>query len=164
MLLPLDGSASVVVEVVNGRAVDDVNVLPLDVRTVTEVVKTVTEPLLAFADVAFDEVGPDVAAAELAFVEAGPDVVVSAEFDAAPEDLSPPLVLGDPEVRDGAFDPEVKEELGTWAPKNCMLWPVLLGSEHILVRVFESVNATVADAATVQLQYAPGWRVEGSPS
>lgn len=44
-----------------------------------------------------------------------------------------------------------------------MLCPVLLGNEHMLVRVLESLNATVAFDATVQLQYEPGWRVEGLP-
>ena len=45
-----------------------------------------------------------------------------------------------------------------------MLCPVLFGSEHILLSVFESLNATVAEAALVQLQNEPAWRVEGFPS
>jgi hypothetical protein len=44
-----------------------------------------------------------------------------------------------------------------------MLCPVLVGREHMLVRVFESLNATVAEAALVQVQYAPGWSVDGFP-
>ena len=73
----------------------------------------------------------------LASVEAGPDVAV-AEPD-TPEELSPALV-------------PAEAELGKWPMKNCMLCPVLFGSEHILVSVLESLNATVADAAMVQLQ------------
>lgn len=75
------------------------------------------------------------------------------------------LLLVDADCCDGVVDAgATKEELGDWPAKNCMLCPVLLGREHILVRVFESLKATVADAALVQLQYAPGWRVEGFPS
>jgi len=143
----------------------DVNAVPLDVKTVTEPLLA-SDPPLASAEVALAEVGPDV---EVAFVEFGPEVVV-AEFDAAaeelgdpgeldaPEELSPALALVEAEFCDGAADPEAEasEELGKWPTKNCMLWPVLFGSEHMLVRVFESVNAIVAEAAMVQLQYAPG--------
>jgi hypothetical protein len=121
--------------------VDNVNVPPLDVMTVTEL------PL---------------ASGEVAEVEAGPDVEV-AELD-APGELSLALMVLRPELCEGATDPEVREELGKWPTKNCILCPVLCGSEHMLVRVFASLNATVADAALVQLQYEPGWRVEGFPS
>jgi hypothetical protein len=114
----------------------DVNVLPFDVKTVIELL--------------------------LASVEVGPDVAV-AELD-TPEELSPALVRVETELCDGAASPEARDELGEWPMKNCMLCPVLFGSEHILVRVFESLNATVADAALVQLQNEPGWRVEGFPS
>ena len=34
----------------------------------------------------------------------------------------------------------------------------------MFVRLVESLNATVADDATVQLQNEPGWRVDGFPS
>jgi hypothetical protein len=151
--------------------VDDVIVLPFDV-------KTVTEPLEASGEVAFVETvldvepGPDEAVEPDAAAEpdvapeldvaVGPDVAVG-ELDAA-EELTGALVLAGVELCDGAADPEVREELGKWPTKNCMLCPVLFGSEHILVRVVESLNATVAEAALVQLQYAPGWRVEGFPS
>lgn len=136
MLPPLPPPATAVGEVVKD-AVGDVNVLPFDVKTVIGL-------LLASVGVSFVEVGPDVAVAELD----------------TPEELSPALVLVEAELCDGA----AREELGKWPAKNCMLCPVLLGSEHILVRVFESLNATVADAALVQLQNEPGWRVEGFPS
>ena len=122
-------------------AVGEVNVLPFDV-------KTVIETLLTSVEVSFVEVGPEVAVAELD----------------TPEELSPALVRVETELCDGAASPAAREELGKWPTKNCMLCPVLFGSEAILVRVFESLNATVADAALVQLQYEPGWRVEGFPS
>jgi len=128
-------------EVVKG-AVEDVNVVPLDVKTVTEL-------LLAPVEVACVEVGPE----ELS---AAPVLVDEEEGEEGE---------GEGEERcDGAADAEAREELGKWPTKNCMLCPVLFGSEHILVRVLASPNATVADAALVQLQYEPGWRVEGLPS
>lgn len=135
VLPPLAPPARVVGEVVEA-AMGDVNVLPFDVKTVIE---------LLLASV---EVGPDVAVAELA----------------TPEELSPALVRIDTEFSDGAASPEARDELGEWPTKNCMLCPVLCGSEHILLSVLESLNATVADAALVQLQNEPGWSVEGSPS
>lgn len=150
---------------------DDVNVLPLDVKTVTEPLEVSVD--VAFVEVVLDaEAGPDVgvepdeavepdAAPELD-VAVGPDVAVG-ELDAA-EELAGGLVLAGVELCDGAGEPEVREELGKWPTKNCMLCPVLFGSEHILVRVVESLNATVAEAALVQLQYEPGWRVEGFPA
>lgn len=155
---PLAPPATEAGEVVEGVTVD-VNVVPLDV-------KTVTEPLLASVasvEVALSEGGPDVVVAELH--AAAEELCAPAEVD-APEELSPALGLVEAEFCDGAADPEAeaREELGKWPTKNCMLWPVLFGSEHMLVRVFESVNAIVAEAALVQLQYAPGWRVEGFPS
>ena len=123
--------------------VDDVIVEPLDVKTVTEVLPAFVEP---------------------PFVEDAPDVAVPEPF--APEELSSALV--EPEVCVGAADPdaadpEVGSPVGTWPTKNWMLSPVFWGSEAMFVRLAESLNAIVADDATVQLQYAPFWRVEGSP-
>lgn len=44
-----------------------------------------------------------------------------------------------------------------------MLSPVCWGSEASFARLLESRNAIVDDAASVQLQYEPAWRVDGSP-
>jgi len=137
-------------------------------------VKTVTEPLPASVEDAPAEVGPEV---EVPCAELRPEVAV-AEFDAeaeefgapaeldAPEELPPALGLVEAEFCDGEAGPEAEArvELGKWPTKNWMLCPVLFGSEHILLRVLESVNAIVAEAAMVQLQDAPGWRVEGFPT
>lgn len=131
MLPPLAPPATAVGEVVKD-AVGDVNVRPCDMKTVTGL-------LLASVEVSFVEVGLDIAVAE-------PDT---------PEEPSPARVLVEAELSGGAASPEAREELGEWPTKNCMLCPVLFGSEHILVRVFESLNAIVADAALVQLQYEP---------
>lgn len=54
--------------------------------------------------------------------------------------------------------------VGIKPTKYCMLCPVLWGSEHVLERLLASLNATVADASSVQLQNDPGRRVVGFPS
>ena len=56
-----------------------------------------------------------------------------------------------------------EEALGLWPAKNEMVCPVLWGSEAMFARLVESLNATVADAELVQLQYEPGWSVDGLP-
>jgi len=176
VLLPLAPPTPAIGEVVEG-ATDDVYVyvLSLDVKTVTELlptsvdvnvlpldvkVVTVSELPLACGEEALVEVGPAVAVVgfdapdvAVAGLDA-PDVAV-AEFD-TPEEPPPALLLAEAELCDGAADTEAREELGKWPTKNCMLCPVLCGSEHMLVRVFVSLNATVAEAAFVQLQYEPG--------
>jgi len=120
-------------------AIDDVITLLLDV-------KTVTEALPASVEATSVEVGPDVAVAELG----------------ALEELSSALV--EPELCVGLVNTDAGGEVGIWPTKNWMLCPVLWGSEQMFVRLVESLNATVADDAKVQLQYEPGWRVEGFPS
>jgi len=114
-------------------AIDDVLVIVLLFD-----VKTVTEPLPESVEVASVEVEPDVAVAELGVLE----------------ELSPALV--ESELCVCTVDPDAEEEVGVWPVKNWMLCPVLWGSEQIFVRLVESLNATVADDATVQLQYEPG--------
>ena len=118
--------------------IDEVIVLLPDVKTVTETLPETMEG-------AFVEVRPDVAVGELG---------VLAELSA----------LVEPELFVGAADADAGGEVGIWPAKNWMLCPVLLGNEQIFVRLVESLNATVADDATVQLQNEPGWRVEGFPS
>ena len=128
LLAPVPPCEEVVVS-----AIDDVIVLLLDVKTVTE---TLPEPVEA-------------APAELGL---GPDVAVT--WVGALDELSSALV--EPEFCVGAVDPDAGEEVGVWPAKNLMLSPVLWGSEQMLVRLVESLNATVAEDATVQLQYEPG--------
>lgn len=53
---------------------------------------------------------------------------------------------------DGVADPGARTEEGAWSSRNWMLCPVLCGSEHMSARLFEALNAIVADDATVQLQ------------
>ena len=120
-------------------AIDDVIVLLFDVKTVIE---ALPESVWAGSIV----VRPDVTVAEFGlFVE-------------------PFSVLVEPEFCVCAADLETGEAVGIWPTKNWMLCPVLWGSEQMFVRLVESLNATVADDAAVQLQNEPGWRVEGFPS
>ncbi|KAL9078257.1 MAG: hypothetical protein Q9157_002837 [Trypethelium eluteriae] len=128
-------------EIVEGAMVtDEVTVLPLDVKAEIEVLPETVET-------AFVEVGPDVGELELRALEELPDA----------------LVLAESELPDGAADPDARTDEGIWPSRNWILCPVLCGSEHMFARLAESLNAIVADDATVQLQYAPGWRVEGFP-
>lgn len=99
--------------------------------------------------------------------------------------LPPPLVTEDPGVAVPPFpvfalvavvsavvEPEsfvvlagdAAPDVGVWPAKNWTVSPVLWGSEAMLARLLASRNATVADAASVQLQNEPGWSVVGFPS
>ena len=116
------------------RVVEDVIILLPDVKTVT-----VALPGL---------------------VELAPDARTADELFALEE---PPAGVVEPESCVSVAVPDARMELGLWPSRNWILCPTLLGREAKLLRLMESLKATVADAASVQLQYEPGCRVVGSP-
>lgn len=60
--------------------------------------------------------------------------------------------------------PAVGDPVGVCPAKYDILSSVPRGSEAMFCRVFASLKATVADAASVQEQKEPGCKVDGSPS
>ena len=150
LLPPLAATAEEIVE--GAMMADDVTVWPLDVKDVTEVLPEIVETAVV-------EAGTDVTELELCALEEPPELPAALVLG-EPE---PPDDVADPELPDGAADPDARTEEGTWSARYWMLCPVLCGSEHMSGITVEMLNAIVAADATVQLQYAPGWRVEGFP-